>query len=83
MSAVAVATGEKVTVSVSARSSHKLRALRHLAAEFGVGPISVTAWHPRLQVVNLTCENLSMSGLCLRLSGGAAAGQRAEVSADD
>lgn len=87
MSAVAVATGEKVTVSVSgsgsARSSHKLRALRHLASEFGVGPISVTAWHPRLQVVNLTCENLSMSGLCLRLPGGAGAGQRAEVSADD
>ena len=89
MSAVAVATGEKVTVSASvsgsgsARSSHKLRALRHLASEFGVGPISVTAWHPRLQVVNLTCENLSMSGLCLRLLGGAGAGQRAEVSADD
>ena len=87
MSAVAVATGEKVTVSVSgsgsARSSHKLRALRHLASEFGVGPISVTAWHPRLQVVNLTCENLSMSGLCLRLPGGAAFSQRAEVSADD
>ena len=83
MSAVAVATGEKVTVSTSARGSHKLRALRHLATEFGVGPIAVTAWHPRLQVVSFTCDNLSMSGLCLRLAGGAGPERGVEVFADD
>lgn len=56
-----------------ARSSQKLRALRHQAQELGVGPISVTAWHPRLQVLKGVVENLSMSGLCLRIPGLAAA----------
>lgn len=52
-----------------ARGSQKLRALRHLAQELGVGSISVTAWHPRLQVLKGVVENLSMSGLCLRFPG--------------
>lgn len=56
-----------------ARGSQKLRALRHLAQELGVGPISVTAWHPRLQVLKGVVENLSMSGLCLRFPGIASA----------
>lgn len=55
------------------RGSQKLRALRHPAQELGVGPISVTAWHPRLQVLKGQVENLSMSGLCLRIPSAAIA----------
>ena len=51
------------------RAGHKLRALRHLVGEFEVGPIEVTAWHPRLSVLRGACEDLSLNGLCLRIKG--------------
>ena len=66
MTAVAVAQGEKAP-----RSGHKLRALRHPASEFGVGPLAVTAWHPRLLVLAGACENVSLGGVCVRLHGAA------------
>ncbi len=64
MTVLAVAQEERAV-----RTSHKLRALRHLASEFGVGPIACTAWHPRFQVLSGLVENLSMGGLCVRLPG--------------
>ncbi len=64
MTVLAVAQEERAV-----RTSHKLRALRHLASEFGVGPIACTAWHPRFQVASGLVENLSMGGLCVRLPG--------------
>ena len=67
MTAVAVveAPGEKPP-----KSGYKLRALRHLASEFEVGPLMVTAWHPRLQVLSGVCDNISLHGVCLRIVGG-------------
>ena len=64
MTVLAVAQEERAV-----RTSHKLRALRHLASEFGVGPIACTAWHPRFQVLSGQVENLSMGGLCVRFPG--------------
>lgn len=78
MSAVAVATEQKAPLR-----AHRLRALRHQASEFGVGPIQLTAWHPRLQVVSGTCDNLSMGGLQIRLPGAVATGRAGEVQVDD
>lgn len=53
------------------KSGYKLRALRHLATEFEVGPLAVTAWHPRLQVISGSCDNVSLHGLCIRIPGAA------------
>ena len=64
MTVLAVAQEERAV-----RTSQKLRALRHRACEFGVGPIACTAWHPSFQVVSGLVENLSMGGLCVRLPG--------------
>ena len=74
MTAVAVAPGEK-----AARTGYKLRALRHPVSEFGVGPLAVTAWHPRLLVLSGTCDNVSLGGLCLRLPGAADRGPLVQV----
>ncbi len=74
MTAVAVAQGEKAP-----RSGHKLRALRHPVAEFGVGPLAVTAWHPRLLVLSGACDNVSLGGVCLRISGAAERVEQVQV----
>jgi extracellular factor (EF) 3-hydroxypalmitic acid methyl ester biosynthesis protein len=49
------------------------RALRHAAADFGVGPMSASAWHARLYALSGVCENVSLHGLLLRLPGQGAA----------
>lgn len=64
MTAVAIASGEH-----AARSGHRLRGLRHEVSALGIGALHATAWHPRLQVVSATCDNVSLGGLCLRLVG--------------
>ncbi len=61
MTVLAVAQEERAS-----RTSQKLRALRHQASEFGVGPIACTAWHPSFQVLSGLIENLSMGGLLVR-----------------
>jgi extracellular factor (EF) 3-hydroxypalmitic acid methyl ester biosynthesis protein len=65
------AVAAQTTVEKTPRSSFKLRALRHLAAEFCAGPLTVTAWHPRLQVIAGHCENVSLHGLCIAIPNGA------------
>ena len=54
MTAVAVAQGRR-----SAQWS-QASCFRHPASEFGVGPLAVTAWHPRLLVLAGACENVSL-----------------------
>ncbi len=63
------------------RSGYKLRALRHQASEFGVGLLTFTAWHPRLDILGGVCENISLHGACLRILG--AASQQALLQVDD
>jgi extracellular factor (EF) 3-hydroxypalmitic acid methyl ester biosynthesis protein len=75
MTVVAVAQAEH-----SQKPSNKLRALRHKASEFGVGPIACTAWHPVFQVMSGVVENLSMSGLLVRFPSTRSAGQ---IEVDD
>jgi len=63
------------------RSGYKLRALRHQASEFGIGALVATSWHPRLQILSGRCDNVSLSGVCLRVPG--AAEQLPLVQVDD
>lgn len=80
MTAVAVAQAQaQAQGEKGPRSGYKLRALRHLVSEFGIGPLAATAWHPRLQVLSGFCENVSLHGVCLRILGAAASESLVQV----
>ncbi|MCS6915782.1 MAG: class I SAM-dependent methyltransferase [Myxococcales bacterium] len=59
----------------------RFRALRHVVADLGVGPLSASAWHGRLHALGGTCDNVSLHGLLLRLPG--QAGGLDQVAIDD
>lgn len=53
------------------RTQQRFRALRHAASEFAVGPLSLSAWHGKVQTLSGQCENVSLHGLGVRIPGGA------------